>query len=320
MTTTEPTPDVDLRGFNPFDPQTLQCPFPHYAAMRAKDPVHEVGGHGFYLVTRYDLVLEVVRDPQTYSNQFGQTSMPLPDDVRQRMIEVVAEGYPRVPTMLTADPPDHTRYRRLVTKAFTPKVISSLEPTIRDDRDAPHRLVDRRGLDRVRVAVRRAAARRGHRQGAQRPGRAAGRLQEVVRRLDRRHRHRPRRRRTPGGRTGRQRLPALLRRPAGAAPARAARRPADRPAQRPRQRRRSGDHGHPHPGHAGDAEHPPAAARRRQRDDDQDADRDGPPAGRAPGPVAPGAGGSRPASTRSSRRPCACRRRRKGCSASPPRT
>ena len=132
MTTTEPTPDVDLRGFNPFDPQTLQCPFPHYAAMRAKDPVHEVGGHGFYLVTRYDLVLEVVRDPQTYSNQFGQTSMPLPDDVRQRMIEVVAEGYPRVPTMLTADPPDHTRYRRLVTKAFTPKVISSLEPTIRE--------------------------------------------------------------------------------------------------------------------------------------------------------------------------------------------
>ena len=131
MTTTEPTPDVDLRGFNPFDPQTLQCPFPHYAAMRATDPVHEVGGHGFYLVTNYDLVLEVVRDPQTYSNQFGQTSMPLPEDVRQRMIDVVAEGYPRVPTMLTADPPDHTRYRRLVTKAFTPKVISSLEPTIR---------------------------------------------------------------------------------------------------------------------------------------------------------------------------------------------
>ncbi|CAN5698761.1 cytochrome P450 [soil metagenome] len=129
MTTTSET--VDPSGFNPFDPQTLQCPFPHYAAMRAKDPVHEVGGLGFYLVTRHDLVLEVVRDPETYSNQFGQTSMPLPEDVRQRMIEVIADGYPRVPTMLTADPPDHTRYRRLVTKAFTPKVISSLEPTIR---------------------------------------------------------------------------------------------------------------------------------------------------------------------------------------------
>lgn len=123
--------ETDLAGFNPFDPQTLQCPFPHYAAMRAHDPVHEVGGLGFYLVTRHDLVLEVVRDPETYSNQFGQTSMPLPDDVRQRMLAVIADGYPRVPTMLTADPPDHTRYRRLVTKAFTPKVIAELEPTIR---------------------------------------------------------------------------------------------------------------------------------------------------------------------------------------------
>src|SRR5829696_1465284 len=124
-------PDIDLDGFNPFDPATLQCPFPHYAAMRAAEPVHEVGALGFWLVTRHDLVLEVVRDPETYSNQFGQTSMPLPEEVRQRMLEVIAEGYPRVPTMLTADPPAHTRYRRLVTKAFTPKVITSLEPTIR---------------------------------------------------------------------------------------------------------------------------------------------------------------------------------------------
>jgi cytochrome P450 len=47
------------------------------------------------------------------------------------MAAVMAEGYPRVPTMLTADMPDHTRYRRLVSKAFTPKVIAELEPVIR---------------------------------------------------------------------------------------------------------------------------------------------------------------------------------------------
>lgn len=122
---------ADLRSFNPFDPATLQCPFPHYAAMRAEAPVHEVTGVGIYMVTRHDLVLEVVRDPATYSNQFGQTSMPLPEHERQRMADVMAEGFPRVPTMLTADPPDHTRYRRLVTKAFTPKAIAALEPAIR---------------------------------------------------------------------------------------------------------------------------------------------------------------------------------------------
>src|SRR6476646_9283527 len=121
-----------LDGFNPFDPVTLQCPFPHYAAMRAADPVHEVAGVGLFLVTRHDLVLDVVRDPVTYSNQFGGAAMPMSKQDTARLIEVFAEGYPRVPTMLTADPPDHTRYRRLVTKAFTPKVIASMEPAIRE--------------------------------------------------------------------------------------------------------------------------------------------------------------------------------------------
>lgn len=57
--------------------------------------------------------------------------MPLPPDARAKMVEVMADGYPRVPTMLTADMPEHTRYRRLVSKAFTPKVIAELEPVIR---------------------------------------------------------------------------------------------------------------------------------------------------------------------------------------------
>ena len=57
--------------------------------------------------------------------------MPLPAEAREKMLAVLAEGYPRVPTMLTADPPTHTRYRRLVSKAFTPKSIQELEPIIR---------------------------------------------------------------------------------------------------------------------------------------------------------------------------------------------
>lgn len=50
---------------------------------------------------------------------------------RDRFAEVFAEGYPRVPTMLTADQPEHTRYRRLVSRAFHPKVIAELEPVVR---------------------------------------------------------------------------------------------------------------------------------------------------------------------------------------------
>ena len=117
--------------FNPFDSDTLQCPFPHYAKMRTEQPVVLIESLHMYLVTRHDLVLAVLRDPATYSSMFGGASMPLPTEAQTRMAEVMAQGYPRVPTMLTADMPDHTRYRRLVSKAFTPKVIAELEPVIR---------------------------------------------------------------------------------------------------------------------------------------------------------------------------------------------
>jgi cytochrome P450 len=99
--------------------------------MRDEAPVMLIESVGMYLVTSHELVMQVLRDPATYSSLFGGASMPLPSDAREKMIEVMADGYPRVPTMLTADMPEHTRYRRLVSKAFTPKVIAELEPVIR---------------------------------------------------------------------------------------------------------------------------------------------------------------------------------------------
>ena len=122
---------TDLATFNPFDPAAIQCPFPHYAQMREEAPVTLVESVGMYLVTNHELVMQVLRDPATYSSLFGGASMPLPSDAREKMMEVMADGYPRVPTMLTADMPEHTRYRRLVSKAFTPKVVAELEPVIR---------------------------------------------------------------------------------------------------------------------------------------------------------------------------------------------
>jgi cytochrome P450 len=122
---------VDLSTFNPFDPETLQCPFPHYEAMRKEDPVHFIPGIGVYMVAKHDLVMQILREPDTYSSKFGGTGMPMDPSTRERFAEVQAEGYPRVPTMLTADQPEHTRYRRLVSRAFHPKVIAELEPVVR---------------------------------------------------------------------------------------------------------------------------------------------------------------------------------------------
>lgn len=128
-------PDVDLGDFGLFDPVVQQCPHAYYAKMREEAPVFEAAlpGAPLYLITRYNDVVEVARDPDTFSSEFD-TSGHVSSELAQRLIDLYRSegGYPQVRTLLTADPPAHTRFRRLISKAFTPKVIADLEPTIRE--------------------------------------------------------------------------------------------------------------------------------------------------------------------------------------------
>ncbi len=126
---------VDLEDFGLFDPAVQQCPHAYYARMQQEAPVFEAAAPGapLHLVTRHADVLEVILDTKTFSSRFDTGGL-LPDsDYARRLKELYEEegGYEKVGTMLTVDPPDHTRYRRLVSKAFTPRVIAALEPTIR---------------------------------------------------------------------------------------------------------------------------------------------------------------------------------------------
>ncbi|MGI9596368.1 MAG: cytochrome P450 [Acidimicrobiales bacterium] len=142
-TTSEPmtpepmTPDeVELDDFGLFDPAVQQCPHAYYARMQQEAPVFEAAAPGgsLHLVTRHADVLDVILDTETFSSRFDTGGL-LPDSDYARRIRELYEkegGYDRIGTMLTVDPPDHTRYRRLVSKAFTPRVISALEPTIRE--------------------------------------------------------------------------------------------------------------------------------------------------------------------------------------------
>ncbi|MGI9613977.1 MAG: hypothetical protein ACR2QO_13795, partial [Acidimicrobiales bacterium] len=128
--------DVNLDDFGLFDPAVQQCPHAYYARMQQEAPVFEAAAPGapLQLVTRHDDVLNVVLDADTFSSRFDTAGVGADSDYARRIQELYeAEGgYDRIGTMLTVDPPDHTRYRRLVSKAFTPRVIAGLEPTIRD--------------------------------------------------------------------------------------------------------------------------------------------------------------------------------------------
>ena len=105
--------------FNPVDPEFVRNPYPTYHRLRAEDPVHQ-SPLGFWVLTRYEDVATALRDPRF---------------AKEAIAAVVAArfGIP-VPgiglSMLDSDPPDHTRLRGLVSKAFTPRVVETLRPHI----------------------------------------------------------------------------------------------------------------------------------------------------------------------------------------------
>src|SRR2546430_16784831 len=107
--------------FNPFLPEFVEDPYPFYARLRAEDPVHQ-SPLGLWVLTRYDDVARVLRDPR-----FGRKGF-------DRLVDALFGTEPGRPglatSMLFRDPPDHTRLRTLVSKAFTPRVIEGLRPHI----------------------------------------------------------------------------------------------------------------------------------------------------------------------------------------------
>ncbi|MEW6472619.1 MAG: cytochrome P450 [Actinomycetota bacterium] len=122
-----------LSGFDPFAPEVIADPAPWYACMRKEQPVFRVPGHGFYLITRYEDVLAATRDTETFSNRFTSPTLALgrgSDAIQDELAAILASGYPRTATLLTNDPPAHTRFRRLVSRAFTPRRVASWQPEI----------------------------------------------------------------------------------------------------------------------------------------------------------------------------------------------
>jgi cytochrome P450 len=120
---------VALADWNPLDPNVLEEPWEYYSALRREAPVYRCPRTGFVMVSTYDLALEVVRDHERFSNRFGRVLAGgrTPSAEVQR---VAAEGWPPVDTMLTADEPEHRRFRGLVNKAFTARRVNGLEPAI----------------------------------------------------------------------------------------------------------------------------------------------------------------------------------------------
>ena len=114
-------------GFQPFEQAD---PFPAYARLRADEPVMYDERVGYWVVSRYDDVKAVFEDWETFSSENAQAP------VRERGAEARSGSWRRAGSPPTRGlsarvPPDHTRIRKIVQKAFTPRRYKVLEPSIR---------------------------------------------------------------------------------------------------------------------------------------------------------------------------------------------
>nr|WP_199742864.1 cytochrome P450 [Nocardia stercoris] len=113
-------------AFVPCTEESWRAPWPMYRALRDHDPVHRVRhddpAEDYWVLSRYTHVYDAVRDHETFSSANGLTI---------RYDELEAAGLADNPPMVMQDPPQHTAFRRSVSRGFTPRQVADVEPEVR---------------------------------------------------------------------------------------------------------------------------------------------------------------------------------------------
>jgi len=110
--------------FNPFSQEFFEDPLEIYTWLREERPVYHNSSLGFWALSRFDDVVAAHRDWQTFSSNYGVTLEQLQQHQRD------ATG-----SIISIDPPEHERLRKLVSRAFTPKSVTAMEPLVRSVQD-----------------------------------------------------------------------------------------------------------------------------------------------------------------------------------------
>ncbi|MGB8840522.1 MAG: cytochrome P450 [Aliidongia sp.] len=142
MTATATAADQAPLDFNPLSPDFIRDPYPFYHRLRAHAPVFHTPV-GFYLVSRYEDAAAVLRDKRfgkSFDNRIIQRFGP--NAFNEPVVQSARHW------MLEQNPPDHTRLRGLVAKAFTARTVEDMRPRIQQivdatlDRVAPNGQMD----------------------------------------------------------------------------------------------------------------------------------------------------------------------------------
>jgi cytochrome P450 len=121
--------DTTVPSFEPFAPGFAADPYPHYAELRAGNPI-EHNEFGFWALWRHAEVSEVLRGRLSVEDANVTTAGPMRELYDDIYAELDTSRRRGGMSMLDRDPPDHTRLRRLVSQAFTPRTVEALTPVV----------------------------------------------------------------------------------------------------------------------------------------------------------------------------------------------
>jgi cytochrome P450 len=127
--------------FDPYSDDYFDMPFETYRRMRDEAPLYYSDKYDFWALTRYDDVSAAIRDHQTFSSARGVTL---------DMVKAAARGEAAMgKIIISLDPPEHERMRKLVNRVFTPRAVASLESLVRETIDRYVSQLDPSSFDAV---------------------------------------------------------------------------------------------------------------------------------------------------------------------------
>ncbi|WP_027572516.1 cytochrome P450 [Bradyrhizobium sp. WSM1743] len=130
--------------FNPLSPDFIRDPYPHYERLRTLDPIH-VTPFGQFVTSRHVEVSLVMRDKRFGKDFVERTTRRYGPEIMNEPVFRSMSHW-----MLQADPPDHTRLRGLVVKAFTARRVEDMRPRIQEIVDQTiDAVIDRGHMDLI---------------------------------------------------------------------------------------------------------------------------------------------------------------------------
>jgi len=125
---TQNVAEVDL-----MDVEIQECPYPAYKTLREEAPVYRDELTGFYVLTRYEDLREVLKDPATFSNLRPRGPDHIPPERVQMIAKLFREkGWLPAPTLSGRDNPEHKQMRALFDHTFRASRIKLMDPYVRD--------------------------------------------------------------------------------------------------------------------------------------------------------------------------------------------